>query len=340
MVKCETRYKYPAVFIVSSGRSGTTLLTSILNASEQIYIPYESDFVARAYPFYSNRTQFTKDDYKRLFQIFELSAKEDGWGMSEEYVVSYLNEMAPKTFADVNATIYEAFHKQEGTDHLLWGIKAPVLIASLDRIRDVFPEAKIVHVIRDGRDVYLSYKKVHETSTVKFGPKGVIENALYWIDGLRRIEDFMKLNSENQIYEIRYDDLVSSPTSCLKQLCEFLGLEYRSSMEDNFSTLERNKKVAPSYFQQSIHKKLQQGKLDAKNTRKYLTAMTQLEKVKFELIAIPYLLKYGYQPEYPILNSFIFSPIRSILYFLARYFNDIRYDKRDHRIYERTQQAK
>ena len=335
MVTCKTRFKLPDVFVVSSGRSGTTLLTSILNASEQIYIPYESDFIARAYPYYWNKTQFNEEDYKRIVKIFMLSAKEDGWGMSEEHMVRYLNERLPQTFADVNATLYEAFHRQEQTDELLWGIKAPVLISSLDRIHNVCPQAKIVHVIRDGRDVFLSYKRVHETSEFKFGPKGVIQNALYWVDGLRRVEDFLKVNPTHQVYELRYDDLIQDPTSNLKQLCDFLEIEYRPSMQEDFNNLERNKKIAPAYYQQSIHRKLRGG-LDARNTKKYLTAMAKLEQLKFELIAVPYLLKYGYQSEYPVLSSSLFNPIRRILYFLARQLNNVRYDSRDRNVYRRS----
>ena len=337
MVKCEAKFKFPAVFIVSSGRSGTTLLASILNASEQIYIPYESDFIARAYPYYQDKNQFTEDDYRYLFRAFKLAAKQDGWGLSEDDVVSRLKERSPQTFAAVNAVIYEAFHQQEGTDQLLWGIKAPVLIASLDRIHQVCPQAKIIHIIRDGRDVYLSYQKVHKTSEIKFGPKGVMANALYWVDGLRRVEDFINANPNHQLYELRYDDLLHDPASSLKSLCGFLGIEYKPSMHERFNALERNKKVAPEHFRQSIHKKLHGG-LDPNNTQKYLSAMSRLEQIKFELIAIPYLLKYGYQPERPILNTGLLAPMRSCLYFLARQFNNWRYKKRDRKVYQQAHQ--
>jgi hypothetical protein len=335
MIQDATKFKLPEVFIVSSGRSGTTLLVSILNASEQIYVPYESDFIARAYPHYQHKENFTEADYKQISKIFKLSAKQDGWGMSEDYVVGLLHENAPQTFAEVNSVIYRAFHQQEKTDSLQWGIKAPVLIASLDRIHQVCPNAKIVHVIRDGRDVYLSYKKIHESSEIKFGPKGVIENALYWVDGLRRVEDFLKLNLTHQFFELRYDDLLNNPESILMQLCAFLEIEYKSSMHENFNECGRNKKVVPTHFRQSIHKKLYGG-LDPNNARKYLNYMSVLEQIQYELIAIPYLIKYGYKPEYPVLNSFLFAPIRGVLYSLSRQFNDWRYTKRDRKIYKKA----
>lgn len=110
MVQCELRFKLPAVFIGSSRRSGTTLLASILNASGQIYIPYESNFGARAYPHYQAKTSFIDGDYYRdLFRIFKLATKKDGWGLSEDQVVSHLKKRSPQSFIDVSAAVYEIF---------------------------------------------------------------------------------------------------------------------------------------------------------------------------------------------------------------------------------------
>ncbi|MGB3614365.1 MAG: hypothetical protein WBA10_11295, partial [Elainellaceae cyanobacterium] len=99
---------------------------------------------------------------------------------------------------------------------------------------------------------------------------------------------------------------------------------------------ERNKKVAPDQFKKSIHKKLGGG-LDGRNTKKYLTQMSWLELIKFEIISIPYLIKYGYQPKYPMLNTALLAPIRAVLYLAARGFNNWRYSKRDRKVYEQSQ---
>lgn len=334
----QTMFKLPKVFIVGSGRSGTTLLASMLNASNQIYIPYESDFIARAYPYFHDKICFEVQDYKLITKLFKKTAKQEGWGMSEDYLLSYLQSKSPQTFTEVNSTIYEAFHKQEGTVDLDWGIKAPVLIASLDRIHNVYPNSKITHIIRDGRDVYLSYKKIHESSDVKFGPKGVIANALYWSDGLRRIEQFEKTGKDIDVFELRYRDLLTQPEEKLKELCEFLEIIYATEMHEKFNEAKQNQKVVPSQFKQSFHKKLNSG-LDPNNTEKYLSKMSKSELIQFELIAAPYLVKYGYQLQYPILNSVLFTPVRGVLYTLARRLNDWRYAYRDRNMYTQANQT-
>jgi hypothetical protein len=319
--------KNPDFFVFSSGRSGTTLLASMLNASRQICIPYESDFLARAYPFYCKKKDYSTSDYADLAKVFKKSAKEDGWGMSEDYIVEYLTQKSPQSLGDVFSTICEAYHTLEGTQDLMWGVKSPVLIASLGRISAVYPNAKLIHIVRDGRDVCLSYKNVHKKSQIKFGPKGTISNALYWIDGLRRIEGARS----NQFYELRYEDLLNDYKTELIRISKFLGIEYVPSMHEDFNSLDRNKKLAPKVFMQSIHTKLGGG-LDPKNAQKFKNDMTKFDLMRFEVLAAPYLKHYRYALVYPFLGLPFFSPVRLLAVYFARFFNDFRYRQRDKKV--------
>lgn len=327
------QYKLPSVFIVSSGRSGTSLLTSILNASQQINIPYESDFIARAYPFYNDKTDFNQKDYHQIVKLFKQTSEPKLWGMSEEYLLSILENKKPQTFIQFFSVICEAYHKSIGTEHLIWGVKAPVLIASIDRIIKVNENAKIFHIVRDGRDVYLSYKNVHDQSKIKFGPKGLVANALYWIDGLRRIEEFGK--NYSNIYEFSYEDMLNYPQEEFKKICQFIGIEYIPEMHENYFQSQTNQELISSKFMNSIHTKLKGG-LDPTNTRKYLTKMSRKELFFYEFIAYSYLKKYGYDTHFSSLYSKLFSPLRLMIYFLARRFNDLRYRNRDYRFYQKN----
>lgn len=315
--------KLSPVFIVSSGRSGTTLLRGILNASEQIYIPHESDFLARAYPFYKDQRYFSDEDYVKLVKLFIQASQENGWGMKEDYLLDYLRNRLPSTFSDINRAIYDAYMDVEGLSDLQWGIKHPVLIASVDKIFEVFPECKVVHIVRDGRDVCLSYKKVHEKSPTKFGPRGPLTTALYWIDGLRRIEE----NKSAQLHELRYEDVLSQPKQELSELCEFLGIEYSEDLCESYHNSNSNKNLLLAQHQKTIHAKVKQG-IDADNQNKFLTQMPQVERFVFELVAMPYLKKYQYFVEFPFLSNPILGLLRRSAYTFARLFNNWRYKKR------------
>lgn len=321
-------FKHPSIFITSSGRSGTTLLISVLNFSKQISIPYESDFVARAYPFYQQKRAFDESDYVKLAHIFYETSIPKGWGLAEQDFLQNLLQYSPQTFADVHAVLCKSYHERSGTGDLLWGIKAPVLIASIDRIRDVHPEAKIVHIVRDGRDVFLSYKRVHQNSEVKFGPKGAVSNALYWVDGLRRIEKYQK----GDIFEIRYEDLLKQTDLEMEKLFTLLDLKRPLKSFGDFQGISEGKIFADNKVMKELHQKVASG-IDSTNIKKYLKGLSSFEIFVFELLAIPYLVKYAYEPEYTFLNIGLFAPIRFIAYFLARKINNYRYQRRDIRVY-------
>jgi hypothetical protein len=314
------------VFIVSSGRSGTTLLRSILNASDRIYILPESDFIARTYSLYGDRQSFTGEDYEKIAKLFAKTSENNGWNLPQPYLISYLKDKNPQSFAEVNSYLYEAYIKHKNIESVAWGIKTPVLIAHLDLILKVFPKAKIVHLVRDGRDVYLSYQKVHQNSPVKFGPKGILTMSLYWVDGLRRLASIDRA----KVYECRYEDLLDSPEKTLKNLCSFLNIEYKRSMYEDYQNAPRNQELLWQDFQKVIHAKIEKG-IDPSNQKKYLKEMSKRDRLIFELLTAPYLAKYQYSLELPATNSPFFSPLRGLLYFGARQYNNWRYRQRDRR---------
>lgn len=323
---------HPKIFIVSSGRAGSTLLQSLLNASQQIYIPQESDFIARAYPFFAHKTDFSKSDYIILISMFCSTSQDDGWKMSEELLLDYLLKYKPQTFGEIFSRICEAFHRSKGTQDIMWGIKRPVLIASLDRIFSVYPDAKIIHICRDGRDVYLSYKAIHEKSNTKFGPKGILSNSLYWSNGLRYVEEFQKTKFKSKIHEVKYENILSNPEDTVKNVCNFAGIEYSPAMIESFSKVNANRPVASDNLMNSIHSKISK-KIDSKNSGKYINEMSRLQIFIYELVAVPYLRKYGYTLQYAFLDSSIFAVFRYILFYLARKVNDFRYSRRDKECY-------
>jgi hypothetical protein len=322
--------KHPNVFIVSSGRSGSTLLQSILNASGQIYIPQESDFITRGHPFYHDKVVYGDQDYEQLAAFFCLTTVQN-WGLSRASIASALKTQKPQSFGEVISVICRSAHELAGTQEIAWGIKRPVLIARLNRIFAIYPDAKIVHVCRDGRDVFLSYQAVHKNSTVKFGPKGVITNALYWVDSLRRIEQMQR----DRTFEVKYEDIISRPQETLSDLFSFLGLTYDPAISEGFKDYEKNQGIVPKVFQKDTHSKLS-GTLDASNSQKYRQKMSRAQILCYEILAEPYLKKYGYPVEFKFTGWPLFWPLRRVSYFLARQVNDIRYRFRDYQTYRNS----
>ena len=91
-------------------------------------------------------------------------------------------------------------------------------------INELFPDAKFIHIIRDGRDVANSVLKQ------KWGPKDIIQAAEWWQSHMvlgRRMG--LMLDSSRYI-EVNYEKLVADTRNQLQRLCEFLGEDYSDEM--------------------------------------------------------------------------------------------------------------
>lgn len=93
----------------------------------------------------------------------------------------------------------------------------------LDRMLDLLPGVRILHLLRDPRDVALS--------AVGMGWAGnVYHGAETWLGTERLWEVCRPRFSPAQVHELRYEDLVRSPEAELTGICRFLGLDYDRAM--------------------------------------------------------------------------------------------------------------
>ena len=113
---------------------------------------------------------------------------------------------------------YAAQHGKPG-----WGDKTPYYIGHLDELRRVFPEARIVNLVRDGRDVALSLLRV------PFGPANVWAAAHQWRDAVDAGERAAERLGDD-LLTVRYEDLVAAPETAIPAVCEFLEIGYRPEM--------------------------------------------------------------------------------------------------------------
>jgi hypothetical protein len=104
-----------------------------------------------------------------------------------------------------------------------WGEKTPGNGLSLTSITALLPEAHCIHLIRDGRDVALSWRQCW------FAPGQEIETlAREWC---RWVSTARKQGRQCQHYlEVRYEDLIRQSAAVLRKLCEWLELPFEAGM--------------------------------------------------------------------------------------------------------------
>ena len=194
-------YDDRGVFIVGCHRSGTTLLRMILDSHPELCSGEETGFLKEMEDILIHR-------WPHLSQF----------GMGREEVLENV-----KTF-------FLSFHHHycAMTGKTRWVDKTPNYVMHLDFINEMFPNCKVIHVIRDGRDVVASCKEM-------WGKKGFYQGVRDWLGAIEKARKASRWLGEERYYELRYEDLVVEPRRELKAITDFLGEEWNEALLEHTS---------------------------------------------------------------------------------------------------------
>jgi hypothetical protein len=208
----------PAPFIVGVNRSGTTLLRLMLDSHPLLTIPPETHFVPEMIRL-ARRDNTTR---KRLVRAATSHPRWGDFGLDENELLERLQDVKPLRPAPAIRVFYDMYAEKEGKPR--WGDKTPRYMRAMPRIERALPEARFVHLIRDGRDVALSQAERALGGDVT----SISEVAGRW---KRRIETARQHSAELDNYlEVRYEDLVGEPEETLRTICAFIDLPYDATM--------------------------------------------------------------------------------------------------------------
>jgi hypothetical protein len=121
--------------------------------------------------------------------------------------------------------LFEGFVRYE-TDtprdsDVMWGDKSPAYVRHIGLLLGNFPNARVIHIVRDVRDYCASVRKAWN--------KDIRRAAYQWRRDV--FDAHLACGARpKQCIELRYEDLLHSPHSQMRKLCEFLGLRYSESM--------------------------------------------------------------------------------------------------------------
>ena len=283
------------IFIVGAGRSGTTLLQFMLRSHPELSLPTgESHFFI---PFYQRRNEFGDlSDITRLRELVnELYQFNPGFFDEElhgiqfnaESITQQLHKLDVKSMPEVFSGIFQINAEAEGKTR--WGDKTPYYVLHLDTILEMFPNAQIVHLIRDGRDCALSM--LERKWDLKIF--NIYHAAYTWNKYVLTGESFGQKNPE-RYYKIYYEDILNSPEKTLMDLCQFLNIKFNTQVI-NF------KKSGGSGDTPLVSQPIQKN-----NRNKWKKKMTPAQIRIFETLAGDALRKCGYETIYsqPTINRF------------------------------------
>jgi hypothetical protein len=212
--KGKTEERAPVPFIVGVGRSGTTMLRLMLDAHPDLAIPPETHFVPELID--------AIDGGATPVQAVETMTEVRQWGdlhTDPADVVEAWQKLGAFEAGPALRSFYEIYAERQGKPR--YGEKTPAYVKNMRKIEGTLPEARFIHVIRDGRDVALSRWK--RTLGDK-EPAPAAQVAEGW---QRRIRRAQKQGSKlNHYLELRYEDLVTETEPNLRKIAEFIELDW------------------------------------------------------------------------------------------------------------------
>lgn len=273
----------PPVFVIGFQRSGTTLLRLMLDAHPQLAIPLDPvglwERYARRLDDYGNLT--TRADVERL--VHDLSGEERIrlWELKTE-PGAVLARVEGNTYGAVIEAFYRTYAASRGKPY--WGDKDPGNMLRIHQVNAWFPEARFVHIVRDGRDACLSQLQVD------FGFDDFLDCASGWCEQVTWVRRIGSILGPTRYYELQYESLVQHPAAELRALCGFLELEYSPAM------LEYHRDLGAAITESKQHLwPLASQPPQANNAGRWKTRISRASRVCFEKRAGSLLQELGYE---------------------------------------------
>lgn len=220
-------------YILGNPRSGTSLFRLMLGAHPDVVAPPECGFIQWNHrSFY--RANFEQESQLKAFTEAVLSSKKmETWGLTkEDLIVAFRNIHSPN-YQNLCEAVFTAYATSRGRQNIpeVAVDKNNYYLECLEEINSAMPHATYLHIVRDVRDVAVSYleieRKKHEG---KYAPKLATtaeEIAKSWSTNNERTAAFL---ADKKHLVVRYEDLLVRPEIELARVASFLGISYDERM--------------------------------------------------------------------------------------------------------------
>jgi len=294
-----TKSKYIQThYIIGIGRSGTTLLSKLLNQHQNCLVTLETDFVTFFLQSFKEKKQYSETDFKLVTDYFDVFFKLNPSGknyFNNENLYQDLLSSNIKSYQDLIQFVYLRFNylKKPIEDIHIIVDKKPSYSLHIKDILAINPEAKFIYLVRDYRANILSRKQ-----SVERRSPNIIFNAYRWLFFNRKINAFQK-QYPNKIKEIKYEDLILETTKTMNQIFDFLSLSgkdtnthyYENQVIKSQVIQTKNKDLEQRLekTQNDIEKPIFTSRIDA-----WREELNKLEIKQAEVICGDYGTKFGY----------------------------------------------
>lgn len=283
--------------IVGAPRSGTTLLRLMLDAHPDLAIPPETSFVVAA----SKLDESSSDVRERFLDtVTTYPTQAPNWqdfGLAREALAEAVQALTPFTVADGLRAFYRLYAQRFSKSR--WGEKTPDYSLHIGVIATLLPEARFIHLIRDGRDVAASWRQQwfspgHEPEVL----------ARAWMD---RVQAARQAGVGRSHYtEVFYEELVERPEPVLRHLCALLDLPWSNQLlshqeraamrlEEHRARFLQDGSVIVSHAQRLRQQRRTMERPGTGRIGSWREEMSDEEVLRFQSVAGSLLVELGYE---------------------------------------------
>ena len=247
------------IFIVGLSRSGTTLMRNILNQSDWIAISRENHFLGHLVGAEGMRQKFRKfgdlsndqNVHKLVDHLYSGGSERSSWFRRASSHWRWItrrvdrNEFAQKLLETDRSEraffilLMQLFADKKGKP--IMGEKTPAHFRYVETLLNWFPEAKIIHMMRDPRGIFISEWRRRQTEAQSFPYQQLkrlpflmklvilLQTTITWREGARRCRENQQ-KYPNNYYTQSFENLVSNPEMQIKELCAYIGVPFQPAM--------------------------------------------------------------------------------------------------------------
>ncbi len=220
--------KLPLFFILGRPRSGTTLLRTVLDTHPNVLIPLENSGLIHLYFKYRKVKQWNAKKLDHFFSDFKNLKFIDSWNINWKLVKEIFENLADDqlSFPEIIRVYYYHYQSEFIKEEIkCLGDKSPLNSLYSKEISSIFPNAKIIHLVRDYRANFASMSK-----HLVFSPSSTVK-LMQWKKSVIQISRLAAINPERFLI-VRYEDFVSHSEGTYKTICTFLKIKYIPELLD------------------------------------------------------------------------------------------------------------
>lgn len=213
------------IFVGGVYRSGTTLLTRIIDNHSKLWCTFDSvHFLRFSYEKFNPIT----DRNNQVSLVSEISERlKRRWDIDFpiNQVIASLQDSPVSSYGEIYDRVLSALALQENPQAIGWGEKTVLCWHQMKDFLKMFPDGKVLHIVRDPRDVLLSFKKLTSDDF-----PGYLNTAFVCLDSFHFSQWALKNLDASNFFLLRYEDLISNPNKAVEKICSFLEVPYEESM--------------------------------------------------------------------------------------------------------------